>query len=102
MNKLPFDDIVNNDTWIHLCFAANDLLAWGRRISLDGHLQRATPKTIRYRLLHIAARTSPNHERLHLDQTWPWTTTLTTAIDRVRTHLQPHTVNPGQGIHPGL
>ena len=26
--NLPFDDIVNNDTWKRLCFAANDLLAW--------------------------------------------------------------------------
>lgn len=102
LSNLPFNDIVDNDTWMHLCFAANDLLAWARRISLDGHLRRATPKTIRYRLLHIAARTSRGHQRLHLDQTWPWTNTLTTAIDRVRTHLQPPTVNATPGVHPDL
>jgi hypothetical protein len=102
MTKLPFDDIVNNDVWLQLCFCANDLLAWGRRISLDGPMRHATPKTIRYRLLHVAARTSPGHHRLHLDKTWPWTTTLTTAIDRIRTHLQPLTVTTQPAVHPGL
>jgi hypothetical protein len=29
--NLPFDDIVNNDVWMQLCFTANDLLAWANR-----------------------------------------------------------------------
>jgi Transposase DDE domain group 1 len=85
--NLPFDGIANNDLWMQLCFTANDLLAWGRRISLDGPMRRATPKTIRYRLLHTAGRTSPQHHRLHLDRTWPWTPTLITAIDRIQCRL---------------
>lgn len=88
--KLPFDSIVNNDAWMRLCFTANDLLAWGRHISLDGPMRRATPKTIRYRLLHTAGHTSPQHHRLHLDRTWPWTPTLITAIDRVQERLHTH------------
>jgi len=101
LTKLPFDCIVNNDLWIQLCFTANDLLAWGRAISLDGPMRRATPKTIRYRLLHTAALTSPGHHRLHLDRAWPWTPTLIDAIDRVRRHLTP--INPAinTGVHPG-
>jgi hypothetical protein len=88
--NLPFDCIVNNDTWMRLCFTANDLLAWGRRISLDGPMRRATPKTLRHRLLHTAGRTTHHCRRLHLDQTWPWTTTLTTAIDRIHDRLPAH------------
>ncbi|HYU65461.1 MAG TPA: hypothetical protein VEK09_01810 [Jatrophihabitantaceae bacterium] len=49
---LPFDGVANdgvaNDgVWMQLCLAANDLLAWGRRISLDGAMQPRHPKTIR-------------------------------------------------------
>ena len=90
--NLPFDDIVNNEAWMNLCFAANDLLSWAQRIGCVGQLRRATPKTIRHRLLHIAARISPNTRRLRLDQTWPWTQTIIDAIHRVRTAFQTLTV----------
>ena len=82
--NLPFDDIVNNDVWMQLCFTAHDLLVWAQAISLTGPLRRATPKTIRHRLLHVAARTTPQHRRLDLDRTWPWTPTLLDALDRLR------------------
>jgi hypothetical protein len=32
------------------------LLAWLKLLALDGDLARAEPKTLRYRLLHAAAR----------------------------------------------
>ena len=83
--NLPFDDLVNNDVWMNLCFAANDLLGWAQRIGCVGQLRRATPKTIRHRLLHVAARITPNHRRLHLDHDWPWTQHIIDAIHRVRT-----------------
>lgn len=82
--NLPFDDIVNNDVWMQLCFCANDLLAWSQQIGCAGQLRRATPKTIRHRLLHVAARITPIGRRLHLDRHWPWTTVLLDAIGRVR------------------
>ncbi len=83
--NLPFDDIVNNDVWMQLCFTANDLLAWAQHIGCTGQLRRATPKTIRHRLLHVAARITPTGHRLHLDRHWPWTSILLDAIARVRT-----------------
>jgi Transposase DDE domain group 1 len=83
--NLPFDDVVNNDVWMQLCFTANDLLAWSQRLGCTGQLRRATPKTIRHRLLHIAARITPTARRLHLDRHWPWTQTLLDAINRIRT-----------------
>jgi len=86
--NLPFDDVVNNDVWMQLCFAANDLLGWAQRIGCTGQLRRATPKTIRHRLLHIAARITPLSGRLHLDRTWPWTSAVIDAIHRVRHAFQ--------------
>jgi hypothetical protein len=35
---------------------ACDLLCWLRLLCLDGHLARAEPKTLRYRILHTATR----------------------------------------------
>jgi hypothetical protein len=90
--NLPFDDIVNNEVWMNLSFCANDLLGWAQRIGCVGQLRRATPKTIRHRLLHIAARITPNGRRLHLDHDWPWTTIVIDAITRVRTAFQALTV----------
>jgi hypothetical protein len=90
--NLPFDDLVNNEVWMNLSFCANDLLGWAQRIGCVGQLRRATPKTIRHRLLHIAARITPNGRRLHLDHDWPWTTIVIDAITRVRTAFQALTV----------
>jgi len=68
----------------------------------DPQLQVIPPKTIRHRLLHIAAHTSPR--RLRLDATWPWTNDLLNARDRLKTRLKPppHTVPIRPAIHPGL
>ena len=100
--NLPFDDTADNDAWLQLVIAANDLLAWARRSTLDGPLRRATPKTIRYRLLHTAAHTTPTGQRLQLDNAWPWTPHLITAIQRARTRLRPLNVALRPAIHPGL
>lgn len=91
--NLPFDDIVNNQVWMQLCFTANDLLGWAQRIGCTGQLRRATPKTIRHRLLHVAAAITPNGRRLHLDRAWPWTEMLLAAIHRVRTAFASLCVN---------
>lgn len=85
---------------MHLAFTACNLLAWARRITLHGPLRRATPKTLRHRLLHVAAHISPH--RLRLDRHWPWTTTLTAAIEQARTRLRPPNVTIAPAIHPGL
>ena len=42
--NLPFDDLVNNTTWMQLCFTAHDLLVWAQATSLTGPLRRATPR----------------------------------------------------------
>jgi len=100
--NLPFDCIVNNQTWMELCFTAHDLMVWAQAISLDGPLRRATPKTIRHRLFHVAARTTPGGQRLDLDRTWPWTATILAALTRLRTALAPLTVTSEPAPQPVL
>lgn len=100
--NLPFDDVVNNDVWMQLAFTAHDLLVWAQAISLTGPLRRATPKTLRHRLLHIAGRTTPHHQRLDLDRTWPWTATLLDALDRLRAAFTSLTVTASPALQPAL
>jgi hypothetical protein len=45
-----------NASWLDAAMTACVLLAWLKLIALDGDLARAEPKTLRYRLLHAAAR----------------------------------------------
>jgi hypothetical protein len=56
-------------------------------ICVDGELKKAEPKTIRYRLLHVAATLVQRRQRLilALDETWPWAATLRRALLRLRT-----------------
>ena len=100
--KLPFDCIVNNDVWMQLCFAANDLLGWAQRIGCTGQLRRATPKTIRHRMLHVAAHITPNSRRLRLDRNWPWTRLIIDAIHRIRTAFRTLTVTNQTPAHAAL
>jgi hypothetical protein len=47
-------------------------------ICFDGELKKAEPKTLRYRLLHIAATLVRRGRRLilRLDEAWPWAAAL--------------------------
>jgi len=90
--NLPFDCVVNNAIWCRLVTIAVNLLAWAKHLTLTGTMQRATPKTIRYRLLHTAGRLTPSGRQLDLDRDWPWTGVITDALARLRTLFPPHTV----------
>jgi hypothetical protein len=94
--NLPFDDVVNNDIWCRLVAAAVNLLAWARRLTLTGPLRRATPKTLRYRLLHTAGRVTRRGRHLHLDTTWPWTGILLAALHRLHTLFPPPSAVSGR------
>jgi hypothetical protein len=66
---------------------AIDLIAWTQTILLhdDPALARAEPKTLRYRLLHVAARLVPSARKLRLkiDRTWRWGPALARAFHRL-------------------
>ena len=62
------------------------LLAWLRLLALDGKLATAEPKTLRYLLLHTAARLVRGGRRrtLKIAASWPWATAITTAWQRIQ------------------
>ena len=84
--NLPFDRWRRNSVWLELVLAAQDLLCWTQSLLLDGGLALAEPKTLRYRLLHVAARIVRHARRriLRLQRSWPWAAELAQAFTRLR------------------
>ena len=89
LRNFPFEDFVRNQAWLAMVMVAQDLLAWTARLCLTGGLARAEPATLRYQLLHVAARIARRGRDLHLriDATWPWRNQLDAAFARLRTAL---------------
>jgi hypothetical protein len=85
LSKMPFRDYEHNRVWLQLVLLAHDLIAWTKRLLLSGALARCEPKTLRYRILHTAARLV-FHARtatLRLTSTWPWSERLAAAFARL-------------------
>jgi hypothetical protein len=85
LQNLPFRDFDANAVWVEISLIAQDLIAWTQRLALDGELATCEPKTLRYRLLHTAARLAFHARRatLRLQHNWPWATTLAAAFTRL-------------------
>lgn len=77
-----------NAVWLELALIAADLLALSQSMLLvdEPDLARAEPKTLRYRLLHTAARITHGQRKvfLRLAEHWPWTLALARAFRRLR------------------
>jgi hypothetical protein len=86
LSNLPFDRWRRNTVWLELVLAAQDLTCWTQALLLDGALAVAEPKTLRYRLWHIAARVVRHARRriLRLQRSWPWAAELAQAFARLR------------------
>jgi len=78
-----------NEVWVELALIAADLLALSQSMLLTDQpeLHRAEPKTLRYRLLHVAARITRGQRKvfLRLAEHWPWAMALAKAFTRSRT-----------------
>ena len=87
LRNLPFDLMRRNAVWLELVLVAQDLTCWTQALLLDGPLAVAEPKTLRYRLLHVAARIVRHARRtiLRLQASWPWAVELAQAFTRLRT-----------------
>lgn len=87
LSNLPFEGYVRNEAWVAVSLVAGALLAWTALTCLVGDLARAEPKTIRYRLLHIAGLLVRRGRSLvlRLDRTWPWAKHLADAFASLRT-----------------
>jgi DDE family transposase len=86
MGKLPSHDFDRNQAWLETAALAQTLLSWFALLSLDGDLAKAEPKTLRYKILHVAAKLVRGQRKRHLqlDQTWPWAKQLVTAFKRIQ------------------
>lgn len=87
MTNLPCHSFAANNAWLELALTAADLLVWTKTIALTGTaLARAEPKTLRYALLHVAARITrtARRVRLRIDADWPWAHELAAAFTRLR------------------
>jgi len=87
IGKFPSHDFALNSAWLTASLTAAALLAWLKLIALDGDLARAEPRTLRYRILHAAARLTRTARRrqLKIAAAWPWADAIATAWTRVTT-----------------
>ena len=88
LRRLPSRLFAVNAVWLELALTAADLLAWTQTLLLaaEPDLARAEWKTIRYRLLHSAARITTSGRRvyLRLQAGWPWVHALAHAFTSLR------------------
>ncbi|MGH3829197.1 MAG: IS1380 family transposase [Pseudonocardiaceae bacterium] len=82
---LPSRDYAINQAWCAAVSLACDLLAWLPLLALTGDLATAEPTTLRYRLLHTAARLTHGQRLRHLKipETWPWAHQLHRAFTTI-------------------
>ena len=82
LDHLPSRSMAINAAWCVAAMIATDLLCWFRLLCLGGDLAGAEPKTLRYRLLHTAARIVRGQRRrkIKIPRTWPWAHDLATAF----------------------
>jgi hypothetical protein len=93
LDRFPSRQFSINAAWLTAVMLAVDLLSWTQTILLHdiAPLVKAEPKTLRYRLLHVAARLvrGGRRQRLRLDRHWPWATALADAFARCAALPQP-------------
>ena len=85
IGKYPSTSLAMNKAWHAAALTAATLLAWLKLLALDPSFARAEPKTLRYRILHAAARLTRGgrQRRLKIQATWPWAADIITAWDRI-------------------
>jgi len=85
LEHFPSREFGINTAWLSVVMLAVDLLAWTGRLLLSGDLAKAEPKTLRYRLLHVAARLTHGQRRrwLRIQRSWPWARELAVAFSRL-------------------
>ena len=95
LGRFPSKKFAINHAWLACTLTAIDLIAWMQTILLAEHpeLAKAEPKTLRYRLLHVAARLVRGGRKLRLkiDRRWRWAPVLAAAFHRLRTLPLPAT-----------
>ena len=91
IGRFPSHDYKINQAWLTAAMTAQILLAWLKLLALDGDLAKAEPKTLRYKVLHAAARLvhGGRRRRLKIAANWPWAEAITRAWHRIHDLPQP-------------
>ena len=79
---MPSASFKVNQAWCDAAAIACDLLCWLRLLCLTGTLTSAEPTTLRYKLLHTAARIirGQRKRKIRIPETWPWSHDLAVCI----------------------
>jgi len=82
LDHLPSTMMAINQAWCVAATIAADLLCWLRLLCLGPALADAEPKTLRYRLLHTAARIvrGQRKRKIRIPESWPWADELAAAF----------------------
>jgi hypothetical protein len=85
LGRFPSHDFAINSAWLTAAMTAAVLLAWLKLLALDGVLAKSEPKTLRYRVLHAAARLvrGGRRRRLKIPRAWPWAHHIEDAWQRI-------------------
>jgi hypothetical protein len=85
LGHFPSHGFQVNAAWLTAAMTGQILLAWLKLLALDGDLAKAEPRTLRYRVLHAAARLvrGGRRRRLKIQATWPWAPAVTAAWQRI-------------------
>jgi len=85
IGRFPSHEFTLNQAWLTAAMTGQILLAWLRLLALDGDLARAEPKTLRYRVLHAAARLvrGGGRRRWKFSANWPWAEAITPVWQRI-------------------
>jgi hypothetical protein len=91
IGRFPSRVFAINAAWLELALTAADLIAWTQTTVLSGDLAKCEPKTLRYRLLHVAARITRGQRKLfvRIAEHWPWRIELASAFARLATLPRP-------------
>jgi hypothetical protein len=88
LRNLPCHRSDANAAWLEIILAATDLVAWTKLIGFADQpdLAKCEIGTLRYRVLHVAARITRGARqlRLRIDSTWRWATAISQGWQRLR------------------
>ncbi|SBT89290.1 Transposase DDE domain group 1 [Streptomyces sp. DI166] len=85
LRNLPLHRTAQNRIWLEIVQIALDLLAWMPMLALTGKARCWEPRRLRLRLFTAAGQlvTTGRRRVLRLARHWPWTSHITTALERL-------------------
>jgi hypothetical protein len=88
LRSFPCHGFTENAAWLQVVLAANDLVCWAKLIAFPDvpTIARAEIATLRYTILHVAARlvSHSRQRQLRIDKTWKWAAHIAEGFTRIR------------------